>query len=187
MSIVSQQDAVEQSQATPGDIAVDTSIDMNVAPRAVFEFWRALENFPKFMGHVKEVRATKDNRYLWRVAGPLGLEVSWEADVTNVVQDQRISWQSVGDAQVKNTGSVQFTPTAAGGTHLHVALSYTPPLGQLGHAIATLLGENPKQQMDDDLQRCKSLLEKGFTEQNGDIKTENRVRAGEQHTQKVHG
>jgi hypothetical protein len=40
-------------------------------------------------------------------------------------------------------------------------MSYRPPAGALGHAIATLLGANPKRQMDDDMLRFKSLLEQG--------------------------
>jgi uncharacterized membrane protein len=172
--------------ATPGDIDVSTSVEINVPAHEVFEFWRALENFPKFMGHVKEVRAVADNRYLWRVAGPVGTEVSWEADVVNLVEDQRISWQSVGDATVKNSGSVEFSPTTTGGTHLKVQLSYSPPLGILGHAVATLLGENPKQQMDQDLQSCKALLEKGYTLADGNVATQASVRHNEKDTHRAH-
>jgi uncharacterized membrane protein len=144
-------------------IRMEQSIQVNVAPHQAFEFWRTLENFPRFMAHIKEVKATKDNRYTWKVDGPLGTSVSWEADVTDVVQDKRISWKTVGDAQVANSGSVEFSAAPAGGTLLQVKLSYDPPAGKLGHAVATLFGMNPEQQMKDDLQRCKQILEQGMT------------------------
>ncbi|RYF51696.1 MAG: SRPBCC family protein [Cytophagaceae bacterium] len=108
-----------------GQIGVETSIDMAAAPHDVYEFWRALENFPRFMSHVEEVRATAPNRYLWRVRGPLGSSFSWEADVTHVEPDARISWRSTDDAEIVQTGTVFFEATQTGGTHLKVQMSYT--------------------------------------------------------------
>ena len=150
------------TQQTQG-ITMDSSIVINMAPAQVYEFWRSLENFPRFMKHINEVRPTQDNRYLWRVDGLPGFDVTWEADVTEVVKNERIAWRTVGDAMVKNDGVVRFKPTANGGTEVHVKLTYQPPAGKLGHAVATLFGMNPEQQMQDDLKRCKQILEDGIT------------------------
>jgi uncharacterized membrane protein len=40
-------------------------------------------------------------------------------------------------------------------------MSYTPPAGAVGHGLATLLGSDPKSQMDDDLARMKAFIERG--------------------------
>jgi uncharacterized membrane protein len=40
-------------------------------------------------------------------------------------------------------------------------MSYTPPAGVVGHAVAKLLGSDPKSQLDQDLMRLKSTLETG--------------------------
>ena len=40
-------------------------------------------------------------------------------------------------------------------------LSYNPPAGAVGHAIAKAFGADPKSEMDEDLLRMKSLLETG--------------------------
>jgi uncharacterized membrane protein len=40
-------------------------------------------------------------------------------------------------------------------------MTYNPPAGALGHAVASLLGSDPKRAMDEDLLRFKSLLEEG--------------------------
>ena len=40
-------------------------------------------------------------------------------------------------------------------------LSYNPPAGAVGHAIAKAFGADPKSEMDQDLLRMKSLLETG--------------------------
>jgi uncharacterized membrane protein len=40
-------------------------------------------------------------------------------------------------------------------------IQYDPPGGIIGKAIAKLFGEEPQQQVDEDLQRFKMLLEAG--------------------------
>jgi uncharacterized membrane protein len=42
-----------------------------------------------------------------------------------------------------------------------VVLNYEPPAGQVGAALARLLGEEPEQQVDEDLRRLKQLMETG--------------------------
>jgi hypothetical protein len=42
-----------------------------------------------------------------------------------------------------------------------VKLSYAVPAGKLGTAIARYFGEDPHQQLDDDLRRFKQVLEVG--------------------------
>ena len=148
----------------PG-IHMDSSIEIGVSPAQAFEFWKSMENFPKFMTHVKHVEAVSDICYEWTVDAALGATVKWQANVTEVVDNKRIAWRTAEDAQVPNTGVVEFEDNGEGGTNLHVQLKYDPPAGKLGHAIATLFGRNPGQQMDDDLVRCKEILERGATEQ----------------------
>ncbi len=61
-----------------------------------------------------------------------------------------------------NAGIVRFTPAPAGrGTVLSAELSYEPPGGPLGVAIARLTGEEPEQQASDALRRFKQILETG--------------------------
>jgi uncharacterized membrane protein len=63
---------------------------------------------------------------------------------------------------VDTTGSVHFTPAPAGrGTEVRVVLKYNPPAGKLGAAVARLFGEDPKQQIRDDLRHWKQLMETG--------------------------
>jgi uncharacterized membrane protein len=42
-----------------------------------------------------------------------------------------------------------------------VTLSYDVPAGPLGRAVAKYFGEEPHQQLDDDLRRFKQVLETG--------------------------
>jgi uncharacterized membrane protein len=52
-------------------------------------------------------------------------------------------------------------PVEGGRTRVNVTLSYNPVAGAAGHAVASLLGVNPKKQLDEDLLRMKTLVETG--------------------------
>jgi uncharacterized membrane protein len=63
---------------------------------------------------------------------------------------------------VPNEGSVRFTDAPADrGTEVHVELRYDPPAGKAGALVAALFGEEPKQQVRDDLRRFKQVMETG--------------------------
>jgi len=47
------------------------------------------------------------------------------------------------------------------GTEVEVALQYDAPAGKAGALIATLFGEEPTQQIRDDLRRFKQVMEAG--------------------------
>ena len=42
-------------------------------------------------------------------------------------------------------------------------MTYQPPAGMIGHAVASLFNGDPKRQMDDDLMRMKAFIETGIT------------------------
>ena len=69
---------------------------------------------------------------------------------------------------VQMAGMVRFRPTDQGETEIDVQLSYNPPAGAVGHAVAFLSGVDPKQAMDEDMVRLKSLLEEGKTRAGGE-------------------
>jgi uncharacterized membrane protein len=74
---------------------------------------------------------------------------------------QLIKWRSVRDSDVRHEGNVTFEATSDGGTRIQVRLSYIPPAGAFGHAVATIFGADPKSEMDGDLMRMKSMIETG--------------------------
>jgi uncharacterized membrane protein len=68
---------------------------------------------------------------------------------------------------VENAGIVRFRPNPDGTTQIDVRISYNPPGGAIGHAVAALFGADPKRAMDEDMVRLKSLLEEGKTRADG--------------------
>jgi uncharacterized membrane protein len=95
------------------------------------------------------------------VDGPAGVPVEWDAIITEEIPNELIAWESVEDSEVQQAGTVRFQQLADGGTHVDIKLSYNPPAGAIGHAVATFFGANPGQEMTDDLMRVKTMLETG--------------------------
>jgi uncharacterized membrane protein len=146
-----------------GGIDVVKTITIAAPRHEVWSFFAALENFPKFMSHVRDVQDLGDGRYRWEVEGPAHAAVSWEAEVTRWAPNEALGWESLPGATIGNTGVVRFEDTDEGGTRVHIRLTYSPPAGAVGHFIAKLLRSDPKRELDDDMVRLKSLLEDGST------------------------
>lgn len=143
----------------PG-ITLQKTLTVNAPVDQVFAFWSRPENFPRFMRHIREVRNLGHGRSHWVVSGPAGIPVEWEAETTRTEPNALICWQSVPGATVSHTGTIRLQPNADGSTRLHIQMSYQPPAGVLGHAVATLFGADPKHEMDDDLARMKLLIQR---------------------------
>jgi uncharacterized membrane protein len=127
----------------------------------VFELWSHHENFPHFMSRVREVKDLGNGRYHWTLAGPGGIPVEWEAVITRLEPNRLIAFQSVPGSMVEQHGTVRFKSNDEDKTVVDVKLSYYPPAGAVGHAIASLFGADPKSEMDADLMRMKSFIETG--------------------------
>lgn len=140
-------------------IFVEHSVVVDRSPQQVYDYWRKLENLPHIMSHLESVTALDEKRSRWVAKAPLGTHVEWEAEIVNDKPGQRIGWHSLPGATVDNAGSVQFEELPGGGTRVHVALSYRPPAGPLGAAVAKLFGEEPSQQIAEDLQKFKAAFE----------------------------
>jgi uncharacterized membrane protein len=143
-------------------VQVEKSIAVNATPAALYSFWRELENLPRIMSHLRSVTVRDDGRSHWIVRGPAGRDIEWDAEIINEVPGELIGWRSVGSSQVDHAGSVHFEPAAGGGgTLVRVLLRYDPPGGKIGAAFAKLFGEDPSQQIEEDLRHFKELMESG--------------------------
>jgi len=149
--------------ASQRTINVQKTITVHQPIHIVFDLWSRLDNFPLFMSHVREVDVEIGGRKTrWIVEGPAGSQVEFEAETIAFEPDRLIAWRTLPDQTVEHEGRVRFDEVP-GGTRVHVMMMYRPPLGAFGHAIAHILGWDPKARMDDDLARMKALLEDGKT------------------------
>lgn len=142
---------------------IQKSLQVHAEVNEVYAAWRALENFPSFMTHIREVTRLDERRYKWQVDGPGGVPVTWESEITADVPNELIAWRTVPGSVVQSSGVVQFEPASAGGTRINIRMRYQPPADAVGHAAARIFGKDPRHQIDDDLLRFKSMMEAGKT------------------------
>ncbi len=143
-------------------IQVQRSVTINRTPEEVYQFWRNLENLPRFTSHLEAVRVIDDRRSHWQARAPVGTTIEWDAEIVEDRPNELIAWRAVEGADVPNSGSVRFAPAPGRrGTEVHVAIDYNPPGGQVGAAVAKLFREEPTQQLGDDLRALKQVLETG--------------------------
>jgi uncharacterized membrane protein len=128
----------------------------------LYKFWRDFENLPRFMRHLESVQVTGERRSHWKAKAPFGRTVEWHAEITEDRPNEQLAWRSLESADVPNYGSVTFEPAPGGrGTTVRVDLHYEPPGGVIGATIAKLFGEEPGQQVQEDLRAFKQLMETG--------------------------
>lgn len=145
-----------------GGSHVEESITVNRSPAELYQFWRDLENLPRFMQHLESVEKLSETLSRWRAVGPGGSIVEWNAEIINEVPNELIAWRSLEGSDVVNAGSVHFDSEGAGrGTRLRVRLQYSPPGGKIGTGVARLLGRDAATEIREDLRRLKQLFEAG--------------------------
>lgn len=157
-------DLIAAKQLTNGQqgIHAKASCVVNRSPDEVYAFWRDFQNLPRFMRHLQSVEDLGDGRSHWRVTGPAGTTVEWDATIIADVPGEVITWRSLENSDVDHAGAVRFEEAPGGrGTIVKVNLEYKPIGGVLGATIAKLFGEEPGQQLDDDLRRFKQVMEVG--------------------------
>jgi uncharacterized membrane protein len=142
-------------------VEVQKTININAPVERVFEFWTNYQNFPRFTSNVREVRPSGEGRSHWIVAGPAGVPVEWTAEIAEFVPNKLLAWRSIDGTVVNHAGVIHFEPNREGGTRVHIRLCYHPLAGAVGHALAKILGSDPKREMDADLVRMKTFIETG--------------------------
>ncbi|GAP93785.1 SRPBCC family protein [Leptolyngbya sp. NIES-2104] len=144
-------------------LKVEKTVTINRPVEELYNYWHDFENLPTFMKHVKSVTVSEGGkRSHWVANAPLGQEVEWDAEVIKDEPNRLIAWASLEGADVDNSGFVRFTPAPGDrGTEVKVVMEYEIAGGRLTAALAKLFGEEPEQQVGDELRRFKQLMEAG--------------------------
>jgi len=140
------------------------SMLINKTPEELYSYWRNFENLPKIMRHLESVRVLGDGRSHWVAKAPsiAGGQIEWDAEVTADEPNARIAWRALPGGDVEHRGSIKFERAPGDrGTKVRVVLEYHPPAGQVGRWIAKIFGEEPEQQIRDDLRNFKRVMEIG--------------------------
>ncbi|HEY9622550.1 MAG TPA: SRPBCC family protein [Crinalium sp.] len=143
-------------------IKVEKTVTINKSAEELYNYWHNFTNLPTFMKHLKSVTVLDERRSHWVATAPIGQSVEWDAEIIKDEPNHLIAWASVEGADIDNSGFVRFQPAPADrGTEVKVVMEYAPPGGALTAAVAKLFGEEPEQQIGDELSRFKQLMEAG--------------------------
>ena len=137
----------------------EQSIRVRAKAADVYRFWRNFENFPQFMEHVEEVRKldADGKRTHWKLKGPMGMSVEYDAELTEDVENKSIGWNSTSGS-MQTTGTVTFADVDEY-TEVHVVMQwYDTPGGAIGEVVSKLF-QKPDEMLQEDLERFKNLVE----------------------------
>jgi uncharacterized protein YndB with AHSA1/START domain len=131
---------------------VEETVVVNLPVTTVYNQWTQFEEFPHFMGGIKQITQLSDDRLEW-VAEIGGIRRQWEARILEQVPDRKVSWAATEGAT--NAGTVSFEDLG-GTTRVNLVLEYEPEglVEKVGDKLNVV--EN---QAKSDLQKFKTFIE----------------------------
>jgi uncharacterized membrane protein len=139
---------------------VQESIEVQAPLQDVYNYWSNFENFPRFMENIEEVRMTGQDTSHWKVKGPLGVSVEFDAKTTEMNPERGVGWNAV-DGQVMTSGEVTFQEVQPDRTRVELTMNYAdPPGGKVGEAVANILSD-PEKSTRQDLENFAGIVERG--------------------------
>lgn len=132
---------------------IESSIDVQLPIRTVYNQWTQFEDFPRFMTGVREVRQHGDVFLHWKVTIGMVTE-EWESEIIEQVPDEKIEWRSIGGPLASSV--ISFEPLAPDVTRVHLRFDWEPHgllerIGYLSGAVAS--------RVESDLKGFKRFLE----------------------------
>jgi uncharacterized membrane protein len=137
---------------------VEGSIEIEAPVETVYGYWESLENLPNFMANVEEVTTSGPDTTHWRVKGPFGRPLEWEAQTTQKEENSAIGWNST-EGEVETSGQVRFQEAGPERTQVEVQMNYADPPGRKVGEVASRVIANPQLQLEQDLRNLKDILE----------------------------
>ena len=148
----------EVEQHTPA-VNIRTSLTINASRKFVYDTWRDLENLPHFLKHIKKIEVTDDIHSHWVMKTPGKLpSVEWNAEIIDQEDARELSWRSLPGSMIETAGKINFADTLDA-TQVFITISYRPPVGYIGSAIAKFLNSTLRKIIEDDIVKFKAYVE----------------------------
>jgi uncharacterized membrane protein len=151
-----------QSSWGGGGVAIEKTITVFRPVEEIYRLWRNVENLPRFMSHIESVTIVDEVQSHWVARIPGSMRLEWDAVIADERENEIISWCSLPNSDVEHAGSVYFRPVPGrNATEVRVVLSYKPPGGVAGTAVAKLISAVTEHQLQEDLRSFKAVIEAG--------------------------
>jgi uncharacterized membrane protein len=151
--------SVQQHTAHPPNVNVRTHLIVNKPREEVYTFLRRLENWPLFMRHLENVDELDKTTSAWRVKLAGIGDIRWESRILKDEKNTELSWHSVPNAAIENTGKLNFSDMPGNATRIDVLLSYRAPAGAIGQRLSRVLTPAFGEKVKDDVYRFKAYFE----------------------------
>jgi uncharacterized membrane protein len=124
----------------------------------VFGFCRDFENFPLFIGALREVRDYGDGRSHWCASTPSGGEIEWDTVTTKYVPNRVIAWTSAAGSPIETSARIRFVPEGVN-TCVKVDATWQVREGSLADAVAALATPQRTADLEADILRLGPYLD----------------------------
>jgi uncharacterized membrane protein len=141
-------------------IDIQKSIEIAAPATRVYEFFSTPDNYLRISDIVTAVRSHGGGRFTKEMTIG-GVPLHFEERFTRTQQGELLESRSEPGSVLQYVKQMRFERVGDNRTRLHVLFSYNPPGGVVSHAVATVLGFDPKTVLDDLLVRAKAFLETG--------------------------
>ena len=157
---------IGKNSTEPVNVNVRSSFTINKPRQEVYDFWRQLDNLPKFMKHLQSVEVIDSKRSHWVLKLPANVTiVNWDAEIVHDEPGHAIGWSSLPGSILDNAGKVRFEDGEdSNSTVVDVVISYTPPAGGVGTALGHVLNPVFKNMVDEDVRNFKQYMDVDGTE-----------------------
>ena len=144
---------------------VEQSIDVNVDVATAYNQWTQFASFPQWMEGVASVDQIDDSHLHWvakvknEVAEVENETREWDARITEMTRDTRVSWESVGGKpdEKPNAGAATFEPLGDSACRVIFRMDWEPEDALKANESYVLAAVN--QVVAADLARFKAFIE----------------------------
>lgn len=143
--------------------SVQKTMTVRRSPEEIYNFLRDFSNFPKFMKEIAEIKVSSPTLSHWRVKLEYLPDAEWEVKIVEDRARELISWSSLKDSIVAQSGVVYLKPSpkAHFGTEVTYSIEYAIPGGKAVELITKLVGEDPDTLVIRTLRALRAYLETG--------------------------
>lgn len=148
-------------QACPPAARFQRTVTIHAPVEKVWHFITDFEEMGRFLPNVTSVENLGEGRYRWRAQLPGDQELEMEERVTEMVPNERLSWESMSNQSISYSGTLSLQRENDDATRVNIDCRYTPPGGALTTTLASAFGVGPENQFQEAVMRIKSFLETG--------------------------
>ncbi len=139
--------------------------DIKSPVKQVWKVWSDLDAMPLWMTWIESVKTidqtvkTLPDLTEWTLAAN-GFRFKWKAQITERIDAEKLKWKSIGGLPTE--GSVNFHSESENVTHVKLTISYELPRVIAPLMEANILGGMVTNELQENINRFKDLVEKGY-------------------------